>query len=331
MAEKASDRLVRMLGMVAYLERHGGVPVEELAKQFTVSRAQVIDDVDTLWLTGTPGYWPHDLIDFDAAALEQGVVKVTQARGMTRPLRLGTREAVALIAALRAMDESLRASLDRRRAAVLSSVLGKLTAATGGAANSVDVRLASDADPDVVATISRALDHGRRLRLTYVNAADVAGEREVDPIRLVAGDAHSYLVAWCWRAGAERLFRVDRVLTAQVLDAPVVDHPATDHQDDFRPDQDAELVTLALASRARWVAETVPVEDVRNLSDGDFEVDLRVADHAWLRHLLLQVAEDVRSVRPAEVGAEVAQVARDALAAYESAGQPAGPGDATAG
>lgn len=318
MAEKASDRLVRMLGMVAYLERHGGVPVEELAEQFRVSRSQVIDDVDTLWVTGTPGYWPHDLIDFDAAALEQGVVRVTQSRGMTRPLRLGTREAVALIAALRAMRESLGAGLDPERAAVLAAVLDKLTAATGEAATAVDVRLAAEGAPQILTAIGTALHSARRLRLRYVNAADVAGEREVDPIRLVSGDAHTYLVAWCWRAGAERLFRVDRVLAAEVLDVPVADHPRTGHDDVFRPAEDSEVVTLVLASRARWVAETVPVEEVRNREDGDFEVDLRVADPAWLQHLLLQVATDVREVRPSTVGAQVAQVARAAIAAYEA-------------
>lgn len=317
MAEKASDRLVRMLGMVAYLERHGGVPVEELAEQFHVSRSQVIDDVDTLWVTGTPGYWPHDLIDFDAAALEEGVVRVTQSRGMTRPLRLGTREAVALIAALRAMQEALGAGLDPERASVLAAVLDKLTAATGEAATAVDVRLAAEGDPEILTAISAALHTARRLRLRYVNAADVAGEREVDPIRLVSGDAHTYLLGWCWRAGAERLFRVDRVLAAEVLDVPVADHASSGHDDVFHPAEDAEIVTLVLASRARWVAETVPVEEVRNRDDGDFEVDLRVADPAWLQHLLLQVATDVREVRPDAVGTQVARVARAAIAAYE--------------
>ena len=325
MVERAPDRLVRLLGMIAYLERHGGVPVEELAEQFQVSRRQVVDDVDTLWLTGTPGYWPHDLIDFDAAALEQGVVRVTQSRGMTRPLRLGTREAIALVAALRAMRESLVAGLDPDRLAVLQSVLHKLTTATGEAATIVDVRLAADGAPAVNAAVGAALQSGRRLKLDYVTAADVAGEREVDPLRLVTGERRTYLVAWCWRARAERLFRMDRVLSAEVLDVPVAEHPRSDHEDTFHPDTDAELVTLELESRARWVAETVPVESVRNRPDGSFEVDLRVVDPTWLRHLLLQIAGDVRAVRPRSVAVDVAQIARSALGAYDVTvpGQPA--------
>ena len=119
MAERADDRLVRLLGIVAYLDGAGPVPVGELARHFGVSERQVLDDVDALWVSGTPGYWPDDLIDFDADSFERGVVRLTEARGMTRPLRLGTREAVALIAALRAMRETAAVQADPERAGVV--------------------------------------------------------------------------------------------------------------------------------------------------------------------------------------------------------------------
>ena len=323
MAERASDRLLRMLGMITYLDRHAGVPVEQIAEHFAVTPEQVLSDVDTLWMTGTPGYFPHDLIDFDAASYEQGVVRLTESRGMTRPLRLGTREAVVLVAALRAMAAALGPSLDPERARVLGSALEKLTAATGEAAAAVDVRLAVDGTPAVVAALGTALQTGRRLRLRYVNAADATSERDVDPIRLITDDERSYLLGWCYRAGAERLFRLDRVLGAEVLD-DLVDpgHTGGARSVEFHPDPTGGLVTLHLTSRGRWVAESVPVEDVRNLADGTFEVELRVVDQAWLRHLLLQAAGEVLVVQPTSVARDVASVARSALAAYGPFAEP---------
>ncbi|WP_456788470.1 helix-turn-helix transcriptional regulator [Cellulomonas sp. P5_C5] len=316
MAERASDRLLRMLGMITYLDRHEGVPVEAIAEQFGVSTRQVMDDIDTLWVTGTPGYYPHDLIDFDAASYEQGVVRLTESRGMTRPLRLGAREAVALVAALRAVDAALGDAMDPERAAVLRSALAKLTAATGDAAAAVDVQLSVDAAPDVAAAVATALRHGRRLHLRYVNASDVTTERDVDPVRLVTDDERSYLLAWCLLVDGERLFRVDRVLSAEVLDADAEDHEVPAGADVFSPGAEGELVTLHLSSRARWVAETIPVDAVRNLDDGSFEVDVRVVQHAWLRHLVLQVADDVLEIRPARIAREVAAAARAGLRAY---------------
>ncbi|GAA3821858.1 helix-turn-helix transcriptional regulator [Cellulomonas soli] len=323
MAERASERLLRLLGMVAYLDGRSGVPIEVVAEQFGVSAEQVMSDIDTLWVTGTPGYFPYDLIDFDADSYEQGVVRLTESRGLTRPLRLGTREAVALVAALRAMQSALAPGLDPERAAVLASVLDKLTAATGDAAAAVDVQLALDGAPQVVAALGAALQRRRRLRIRYVDASDVTTERDVDPLRLVTGDERSYLLAWCLRAGGERMFRVDRVVEAHVLDEPVQEHLVERGAEEFRPDPRGELVTLHLRSRGRWVAESTPVEAVRNHGDGSFEVDLRVTQPAWLRHLVLQVAEDVVEAHPARVAAEVARSARAALAAY---GPLAGPG-----
>jgi proteasome accessory factor C len=318
-AERADERLVRLLGLVAYLDSAGAVTVDDLAVRFGVSPQQVLEDVDALWVSGTPGYWPDDLIDFDAPSLERGVVRLTEARGMTRPLRLGTREAVALIAALRALRAAVgTAGADARE--VVDSALEKLTDATGEAAAAVDVQLAVEGDPAVAATVRDGLVRGRRLRIRYVTAADVPSVREVDPLRLVTQDEHSYLLAWCHSAHDQRTFRLDRILEAQVLDEAVGPHGPARDTVAFSPDPSAELVTIRFDSPARWVAEEVPVETVRNLDDGTFEVTLRVADPVWLRHLLLQQSRHVRAVGPIWAAVDVAEAARVALGAYARLG-----------
>lgn len=329
MAERASERLLRLLGMIGYLDRNDGVSVDQLAEHFGVTSSQVMADVDTLWMSGTPGYYPHDLIDFDADSYDRGEIRLTESQGMTRPLRLGTREAVTLLAALSAMEADLGPTLDPERTAVLRSTLGKLRAATGEAANAVDVRLALDGRPDVVAAIRTALVERRRLRIRYVNAADVTSDRDVDPLRLMTSDERSYLQAWCLRAQDERLFRLDRVLAAQVLDVRADRHPGAGRgaTAQFRPDPSGDIVTLHLRSQGRWVAESVSVEQVRNLPDGSFEVDVLVGQPAWLRQLVLQAADDLVAVRPPEVARDVAAFARRALAAYGplASGPPAVP------
>ncbi|PJI85558.1 helix-turn-helix transcriptional regulator [Luteimicrobium subarcticum] len=330
MAERADERLVRLLGIVAFLDAAGAVTVDDLATRFGVTPQQVLEDVDALWVSGTPGYWPDDLIDFDAASLERGVVRLTEARGMTRPLRLGTREAVALLAALRAMRATVAVSGDVS-ARALDAVLAKLTDATGEAAAAVDVELTLDGAPQVLATVRDALARGRRLRIRYVTASDVATQREVDPLRLVTQDEHTYLLAWCYRAQDQRTFRLDRVLEAEVVDVPVATHRAVRDVVDFVPDPSGELVRLVLDAPARRVAEEVPVDSVRNLDDGTFEVVLRVADTVWLRHLLLQVAGHVRHVEPAWAAVDAAESARAALAAYARLTPDADPASGGAG
>jgi len=311
--ERAADRVARLIGMVAHLDTYGEATLDDLAQQFGVGQDQVLADIGTLWLSGTPGYQPDDLIDFDAFGLDRGVVRLTQARGMTRPLRLGAREAVVLVAAVRALADGLGPALDDARRAVLASALAKLTALTtepGTTAVDVDLTV-----PGAAAAVSQALASGRRLRLRYVNAADRTSVREVDPVRLVADGGTGYLLGWCLAADAERLFRLDRVLDAQVLDVPAGAHDVPEDADQFVPD--GAVVTVHLASRARRVAETAPVAAVRNFDDGSFEVDLPVVSTPWLEHLLLGVADDVLAVRPSQVATQVAATARAALRAYD--------------
>ncbi|WP_418276860.1 helix-turn-helix transcriptional regulator [Isoptericola jiangsuensis] len=323
MAERADDRLVRLLGIVAYLDGAGPVGVEDLARRFAVSPARIREDIDALWVTGTPGYMPDDLIDFDAFSLDEGLVNLTQGRGLTRPLRLGTREAVALVAALRAMSTTPAVQADDARAGVVASALSKLSAATGEAASAVDVRLGGDEDARVVGELTRALAGGRRVRLRYVDAADATSERDVDPWRLVTQSDATYLVGWCHRAGGRRTFRLDRVLQVTVSDVAVVEHPDGDESDVFaqvasQASRSPRVVTLRLASTARWIAEEVPVEQVADLPDGSFEVRLRVTNPAWLARLLLTNAPDVLAVDPVDVAVDVAQAARSALDVYDA-------------
>ena len=320
MAERTPERLVRLLGLVAYLDRHPGVSVEQVAEHFAVTPQQVLRDVDTLWVSGTPGYWPDDLIDFDADSFDSGVLRLTQSRGMTRALRLGAREAVALVAALRALHESVGELLEPGERDVLTSTLEVLTAATGDAAATMDVQLAVEARPEVLAEARRALRDRRRLRLRYVDAEDRISERVVEPWQLLTGDEHSYLQAWCHGARGERLFRLDRILEATELDDPVTTRPGRARGETFTPSAEHERVVVELDPRAQWVVEQLPVEDVTELPDGALRVALRVASGAWLRHLLLRVAPYVRAVEPVDAARDAVAAARAALDAYGVAG-----------
>ena len=159
MAERTEDRLVRLLGLVTYLSRAGEATVAELAALHGVSEEQIRADVSTLWVTGLPGYWPDDLLDFDADAFDAQVVRLVTAHGLDRPLRLGTQEAIALVAALRALAAVADDVADDAMRAVLTETLAILTAATGEAASALDVDLDLGADPAVLATVEIGRAH----------------------------------------------------------------------------------------------------------------------------------------------------------------------------
>lgn len=320
MAETSADRVARLLALVAYLDQHQGVSVAEVAEHFGVSEAQVLKDVDTLWVSGTPGQQHNDLIDFAYSDHEQHILTLIEPQGMDRPLRLGPGEAVALLVALRSLQATAGLPEDR----VLANTLDKLGAAAGDAARAaqaVDVHATSDEVGDRLATIRTAMQQERQIHLRYVNAADVVSERSVCALQLLTDSSRWFLHAWCHRAEDLRQFRLDRVLAVETLDIPAHDH----HEVALSDSPDPELstarwrVTLELESRARWVGEQYPVAEVRDLPDGSIAVDLDVVDLPWLRNLVLALGPAVHRVRPPEVAEQIAAHAEAALAAYEQA------------
>jgi len=317
-AETTGERLTRLLALIAYLGDNPGVPVADVAAHFRVSPQQIVADVNLLWVTGTPGYLPDDLIDFAADEYDRQVLTLTNPRGMDRPLRLAAHEALALLVALKPLEAlSAEGGIDDD---VLRSASAKLTAAAGEAARAaeaVDVHV-SDATA-ALAPARRAMAEGRGLHLRYVSAADVVTERDVDPLELVWDGSQWYLRAWCHRVDGLRHFRLDRVLAAEVLDTPAAHTPESTGRT-TEPDlaEDDLLAELELAPRARWLAERVPVVDQEDLPDGGLRVRLRVADPAWLTNVVLGLGPEVRAVAPPELAAAVAARAADALAAYDA-------------
>jgi proteasome accessory factor C len=310
----ATERLSRLLALVPYLVSRQGIPLSEAAAEFDITEAQLVKDLELLFVCGTPGHLPDDLIDVD---WDDGTVYLSNADPIARPLRLAVDEALALLVGLRALAD-VPGLHDRE---VLERTLLKLEAAAGeAAAPSTQVRVEVEAQGPL-AEVRRALETGRRVHLTYfVPARDETTERDVDPMRVLLVDGRWYLEGWCRRAEDVRLFRLDRVDALTVLDLPA-EVPAAAAERDlseglFRPTPDDTLVTLELAPPAHWVADYYPMEDVADVGDDLLLVRLRVADDAWLRQLALRLGGALRVLDPAALADEVASSARAALEAY---------------
>ena len=323
-SESATARLSRLLTMVPWLLNRQGVQIEEAAREFAVTAAQVEADLALLFLCGTPGGYHGDLIE---AEWESGRVFLGNADTINRPLRLGVDEALALIVGLRAL--AAVPGIGERDAVVRA--LAKLEAATGSAAagtSRIQVLIDEETSGETTAVVRQALASRRRIRLRYLVAGrDESTERDVDPMRLINFDAHWYLEGWCHRAEDVRLFRLDRVEALQLLEhdgtPPATAAPRDLGSGVFTPHVDDQLVRLALGPGAVWVSDYYPVESVQRTPDGGAVIELRTADTAWLRRLMWQLGSQATVLAPEELAHEVDLGARAALDAYaRPAGSP---------
>lgn len=307
----SKEQVARLLTLVPYLHARGSVRLVEAAAALGVRPEVLLRDLKVLFMCGLPGGYPDELIDVDLDALQDesgrvhgdGVIRVSNADYLDRPLRLTPVEASAMIVALRA----LRSGSAPDTAEIVDRVLAKLegAAAAGPVTGVVDAAPDEPTDGEVAVLAARLDDACRRqvqVELDYyVPARDEMSHRVVDPRGVLRRDGLTYLDAWCHSAEAPRLFRLDRVAAARVLDAAVTtrsDGPRDLADGMFDRSDDTTLVTLRLAPAARWVTEYYPVEAVRPSDDGtgDVEVDLLVADARWLTKLLLRLAPHARIV-----------------------------------
>jgi len=309
----SADRLGRLLNLVPYLLARPGIRIAEAAADLGVTERQLREDLELLWMCGLPGYGPGDLIDM---AFDGDRVTITYDAGMERPLRLTPDEALALAVALRMLAET-PGMADR---AAIERALAKIESVAGGLADSpVAVRLPGNADR--LATIRGVVERRKALHITYYAATrDETTERVVDPMRVLIAEGRAYLEAWCRRAGAVRLFRVDRIDGMTELDEPAAPPPEaqpTDLSDGvFLPSADQPLITLRVGRRGRWITEYYPCEEVVEESPEHWLVSLRAADLGWARRLVLGLGPDVTVVAPAALAEAVRDQARVALAAY---------------
>ena len=315
----ATDHLPRLLALVPWLLAHPDTPVADVAARFDVDEKQIRKDLDLLWMCGLPGHGPGDLMD---VVYDGDRVSLSNADTIGRPLRLTADEALALVAALRALL-GVPGLVDT---GAVDRALAKLEAAAGGVLTGGDVSVAAEtlADPQVVATVADALAAGRRLRMTYwVPARDESTERDVDPIRMFTSDGVPYLVGWCRRVDDVRTFRLDRVLEVVATDAAaeVPDEARARALDAglFIPAADDRLVTIQLDRQARWVADYYPCETVADGPDGSLTVTMRARDDAWVRRLALGLAGAGRVTDPPEVAEAVRAEAAAALSCYPDA------------
>ena len=320
----AREQVGRLLALVPYIQARQEVSVDEAAAAFGVRPAQIVKDLNVLWFCGLPGLGMGDLIDVDMDAVEgEGVIRVSNADYLRRPLRLDSSEAAALIVALRALRDGsspeVRPIVDR--------TLGKLEAAAGdGAAVAAQVDLHLPGQDAATAALrerlATAVAERRQVRIDYyVPARDESTARVVDPLSLVTAEGNDYLDAWCHLAEDQRLFRLDRISSAEVLETPVDDHTDVRPRDladgIFQPSEDDAQVTLLLEPQARWVAEYYPTDSTEETDGGRLRVRLRAGDPAWLVRLLLRLGTHATVEEPAEIARAVHRSAADALANYE--------------
>jgi proteasome accessory factor C len=319
MAERltAERRLATLLELIPRAARHPeGVPISELARELGIDEKRLLRDLQEV--STRSFYLPPGALEDIQIYIEDDRVALWTPGNFRRPVRLGPRESLALALGLRVLGAGADADRRRELLDLAARLEGRLLSGEAGGSAGFEIHpglLPSGGFHDLL--VGAARDH-RRCRISYLKpAAMQPDDRDIDPYVLLVADGRWYVVGHCHRGGAVRVFRLDRIIAAEVLDAgfqtPEHFDPG-EYVTDGRVFRAAQFkqVTVRYSGRiARWIAEREPAQ---LLEDGSAICRYSVADPAWIVRHVLEHGPDAEVLGPEEVRSRLAQ-ALDALVA----------------
>jgi proteasome accessory factor C len=314
-AGRSAERLRRLLVIVPYVVRNPGARLEEVSELFGIPEEDLVADLNLLFVSGVPPYGPGDLIDVQ---IEDGAVWIDMADYFARPLRISRSEALALYLQGTALlgtpglpeAEALQGALEKLERELgpeaLGGLAGRVEAAEGGRpAETLDLLI-------------RAASEHERLEIEYYSASrEETSVRRIDPEEVFSALGNWYVVAWDHQAEDERMFRADRIRSAEPTGERFearglagAGRPLYTRSGEDIP------VRLLLGPGARWVAEYYETESVKERAAGKLEVVLPTKQLAWVARLVVRLGGEVTVLAPKELQEAVTEVARSTLALY---------------
>lgn len=329
---QAAERVARILAMVPWIAANDGPTIEAVCERFRISRDELVDDLNVVFVVGLYPYTPDNLIEVD---LDDDRVRIDYTNFFERPLRLTPDEAFALVTAglVQASapggdgpdgpggtDGSVGPDSPNGtdEAAPLRRALGKVAAALG---IDPDTDLGVVVDPssrDIVTSFEVAVAERRVVEIDYFSSnRNERSERAIEPLRLFNDDGAWYVDAHCRHSNALRVFRLDRILDHDVTDEHFDARPARPDRAAFVPVPELPRVTLEIPSADRWMTEQYPVDAVEPAGDDRLRVVLAVAARPWFEQLLLRLGPGTTVVdAPEQLRGAGSDAAQRILARY---------------
>lgn len=318
--------VARMLALVQWVKAHPGQSFDSLASHFGVSSQQIRKDIASLSLAGAD-HVPCQGLDFDFADLREGKVTLSHAGGLANQLHLDELDREVLAFALAALEAGPWQSYARQ----LNQLL-QLSPNTPGAAKletAASAEAKNLAGPmnaalsQVFATVLEALTTGRSLKLSYVDAAGLSSQRNVDPWWLVSDGARLTLVGYCHGARAKRRFRLERIsaltLGGQVRKGAPEPNTSADKRRRARGQswgRTAKTATLRIRPSGIWLTQVASPKQVIYNQDGTITVEIIGRSQAWLESVVLRASGELVAVEPATLLEKVSVRAAKARANY---------------
>lgn len=291
----------RLLDLVPFLLSHQGISISDLATHFKVENDVIIDDLNTLWMCGLPGYTPLELIDL---AFDSGYVTIRNAAPLAYVRTMSSSEIVSLALGLDLLRDSLQ-NLGNEQVSRIDRLSQRLRSQIGA-----HISIASGTQTAHRSMIATSIARRVPVEMTYYSSTtDQETRRIVTAYDFFQENDVEYFQAYCHTSNGMRTFRVDRIVTASLA------QESQEIVNDKKQKSERIRVGATVKSLDRTSAEAF------RLAFEELEVGASVALEAfssdWLVRAIMAGAGSLVVEEPSEIRQLVRRSIDSAIALYE--------------
>ena len=304
----AAQRVSGLLVMLPWIMQRQRVKISTMARQFNLSEAELVEDLQMAAVCGVPPYTPDALID---VYMDDGMVIAEVPLVFSRPLKLSTAE----LFAVSVMAQTAMQLPGANKKGPLASALAKLSPLMPAGAETIKVQLPKTR---FVKELLAAVETGERQEIEYFSpATSKRTARTITPRKVFEDAGRWYVAADDHLSGEDRVFRVDRI--ERLAGVQIFDQ-LREVRDDELPwfSESLQQVTLRVQKQARWIVESYPYVSRVDNKDGSVDLIISITSKHWLGRLLLRAGNGVKVVKPAEHKQLASETARSVLARYQT-------------
>ncbi len=298
------SKAARLLDLVPFISTHQGISLKELAAEFDVSTNELLDDLNTLWMCGLPGYTPLELIDL---SFDSGFVSIRNAEVLRKVRLLTKEELVAISIGLDLLKESMPTDREDLKSAI-SSLASKIKVLIGEiAVVSPTVNSAHRA------MIFRAMKERRDLEIQYHSLIrDQITSRRITPLEIGEDNGLETLFAYCYLAKGFRTFRLDNFVDAKISEVlSAIDNANV-------PETELFKAKCRINNRLRTTLERFRLDVTFFVGSKDEVFAVESFSQDWLIRNFLSTLANTEIVEPVELAKLVADKAQSTLDLYKN-------------
>lgn len=287
----------RLFRIVYYLLDKGQVTASELAKRFEVSTRTIYRDVDALSAAGIPIY---------AETGRSGGIHLMEGFVLDKAI-LSDDEKQEILTALQSTNTAQNVS-DSQTLQKLSAIFNL------NFENWLEVDFSrwgnNGTDNEKFELLRSAVIQKRCVKITYAGSGGEISERIVQPLKMVYKSMSWYLKAYCTEKQDFRIFKLMRIISAEVL--PDSFSPLTFPEINETARQNYnEIIICFSKSAAHRVYDEFDRTQVQQKDNGDLIVCANMPQDDWLVGYILSFGTQAEVIEPVSLKKVIAERAKE--------------------